>query len=90
MTTPTARRIVRFEIDSLQAMSVSLAGTFNDWKPGATPFRPLGGGKWLAEISLAPGRYEYRFVVDGKWVDPPHARGYVPNPHGGRNAIVQV
>jgi len=28
--------------------------------------------------------------VNGEWVDPPNAKAYVPNPYGGRNAVVEV
>jgi 1,4-alpha-glucan branching enzyme len=91
-----ARRAVRFELDVPEVhstsvvWSVSVAGTFNDWKPGATPLNCLGAGKWTREVPLAPGRYEYRFVVNGEWLDDPKARVSVPNPHGGHNAVVEV
>jgi hypothetical protein len=41
-------------------------------------------------VPLSPGRYEYRFVVNGEWVDDPKAKASVPNPHGGRNAVLVV
>jgi hypothetical protein len=25
------------------------------------------GGHWTVSLPLAPGRYEYKFVVDGEW-----------------------
>ena len=67
-----------------------MVGTFNNWKPGATPLTHVGGGKWVREISLDPGRCEYRFVMDGPWIDDPKAKAYVPNPHGGRNAVLEI
>jgi len=79
---------VRFELDVLGARTVSVVGTFNNWSPGAIPLIPQGGSKWLRDIPLAPGYYEYRFVVDGRWTDDPKAKAYAANPHGGRNAIV--
>jgi hypothetical protein len=45
-----------------------VGGTFNNWNPTATPLLFVGGTEWSKELSLPPGRYEYRFVVDGKWV----------------------
>lgn len=86
----SARRPVRFELDVAEAQSVSVIGNFNHWSPDATPMTFIGGTKWRSELSLPPGRYEYRFVVDGRWVDPPIAKGYVPNPGGGHNAVVEV
>ena len=85
-----ARRTVRFELDTPKASGVFVVGTFNNWKPGVTPLTAVGPGKWAKELALAPGRHEYRFVVDGKWVDDPKAKTHVPNPHGGRNAVVEI
>jgi hypothetical protein len=65
-------------------------GTFNDWKPGTTPLRCVGGCKWFTYISLPPGRYEYGFLVDGKRVEDPKAKCYASNPHAGRNAVLEV
>ena len=47
-------------------------------------------GRWLKELALPPGRYEYRFVVDGVWTDDPAAAELVDNGFGGRNAILNV
>lgn len=88
--TQAARRTVRFELDLPIAWGVYVVGTFNDWKPGATPMSHVGGTQWARELALAPGRYEYRFVVDGKWIDAPKAKAYVPNSHGGSNAVLEV
>ena len=90
LAAPAAPRKFRFEVDVPKARSVSVVGTFNNWTPGATRLVFIGGRKWIRELNLAPGRYEYRFVVDDKWVDPPNAKSYVPNPGGGRNAVVEI
>lgn len=50
----------------------------------------LGNGRWVKELTLPPGRYEYRFVIDGQWVDDPKATEFVSNPHGGQNAVLIV
>jgi 1,4-alpha-glucan branching enzyme len=70
------------------ANSVFIAGSFNDWSPDATPLGKNGGGAWTVEIALPAGRHEYRFVVDGEWVDDPQAAEVVPNAHGGVNAVL--
>jgi len=84
------QRAVRFGMDVSGARNVSVVGTFNRWAPGATPLRCVGGLKWFTYVSLPLGRHEYRFVVDGKWVDDPKAKAYVPNSQGGRNAVLEV
>lgn len=72
------------------AESVCIAGSFNDWHPSVSPMLHLSDGTWAKELVLAPGSYEYRFVVDGEWVDDPAATDYIPNPFGGMNAVLTV
>ena len=53
------------------AKDVYVAGSFNEWRPEATPMVSLGNGRWVKELALPEGRYEYRFVVDGAWIPIP-------------------
>jgi len=44
-------------------------------------------GYWDVKLKLAPGSYEYKYVVDGKmWIEDPN----VPDPYGGRNSVVTI
>ncbi len=88
-TSASGKRICRFEFQSSEAKAVCIAGSFNDWQPGATMVA-LGDGRWVKEFTLPPGRYEYRLVVDGNWVDDPSAKETVANPNGGANAVLTV
>jgi 1,4-alpha-glucan branching enzyme len=81
---------VRFEFKDPKATTVCLAGTFNHWQPDSKTLRSSGVGHWWKETTLAPGTYEYCFVVDGKWMLDPLARESVPNPFGGRNSVLRV
>lgn len=87
---PTRNRVCRFEFQSSEARTVSIAGSFNDWQPNATPMVALGDGYWVKELTLPSGRYEYRFVMNGEWVDDPNAKETLPNPHSGVNAVRTV
>jgi 1,4-alpha-glucan branching enzyme len=80
----------RFEFRHHAAGQVCIAGSFNDWHPSVTPMVGLGDRYWVKDLSLAPGRYEYRFVVNGEWMDDPNAKEVTANPHGGVNAILSV
>jgi len=83
-------RCVCLELTHETAQEVCIAGSFNDWHPAATPMIPIGGGHWRKELTLLPGRYEYRLVVDGQWVDDPAATELIPNPFGTANAVIEV
>ncbi len=50
----------------------------------------LGDGRWMKELVLPPGRYEYLYVVDGRWQPDPGAAERVPNPFGGENGVLIV
>lgn len=89
--TPTPPPLpIRFEFHSERAQAVFIAGTFNEWRSDATPMIPLGEGRWVKELVLLPGRYEYRYVVDGEWVSDPLVPEQIPNPHGGHNSVLVV
>jgi 1,4-alpha-glucan branching enzyme len=81
---------VRIKFISPTAKDVCVAGTFNGWQASATPLKPGKGGVWMGELTLKPGRYEYLFVVDGKWMPDPAAPESVPNPFGGLNSVVSI
>ncbi len=49
-----------------------------------------GPGQWIKELALSPGIYEYQYVVDGRWINDPHALKSTPNPLGGRNSVLVV
>ncbi|NOY81726.1 MAG: hypothetical protein GXP31_12085 [Kiritimatiellaeota bacterium] len=72
------------------ARKVFLAGDFNEWAPAARRMVRVKDGSFRARMRLAPGRYEYKFVVDGKWTADPGAEGLAPNGFGGYNSVVQV
>ena len=57
---------VLFVMPAIGAESVSVVGSFNNWEATAL-FDTDGDGIWTKSIPLVPGRYEYAFVVDGKW-----------------------
>lgn len=85
-----ASQCVCLELTYPTAQEVGIAGSFNDWHPSVTPMIRLSDGKWAKELALPPGRYEYRFVVDGEWVDDPAATELIANVFGTANAVLVV
>jgi 1,4-alpha-glucan branching enzyme len=87
----TGTQTVQIEFSDSVAESVAIAGTFNDWRPEATPMVAVGEGRWVKGLILPPGSYEYCLVVDGgKWLPDPQASEMIPNPFGGRNSVLKV
>lgn len=83
--------LVRLVVLQPDAMTVALAGDFNGWDPGRTPLEQMSSGAWTVTIPLEPGRYEYKFVVDGKqWIADPFAVEQKDDGFGSRNAVLDV
>jgi len=62
----SANREVLFVVPALDAEQVAVVGDFNGWE--ATPLSDDNhDGIWTANIPLSPGRYEYAFIIDGRW-----------------------
>lgn len=66
-----------FTVAAPGAKEVVLVGDFSAWQP-ISLFDHDGDGVWSVTVALPPGRYEYAFVVDGRWVgQDPLAAEYV-------------
>ena len=52
------------------AITVFVAGSFNDQSPTAKPMKKANDGRWSASLPLVPGPYEYKFVVGGECCEP--------------------
>lgn len=81
---------VTFALPELGARQVSLSGDFNQWSTQTHPMRRQEGGRWETTIELTPGRYHYKFVVDGEWIPDPWAKENVWNDHGTLNSVIEV
>ena len=79
-----------FSFDAPEAMSVMLVGDFTHWQQNPINLKKQKNGLWKASVSLAPGTYHYRFLVDGQWRDDPECTLRVPNPYGQQNSVREV
>ena len=84
------RRRVRLKHDAPGADEVFLIGDFNDWDAGAHPMKKNKTGIWEKSVMLQPGRYEYKFMVDGVWRNDPLNGDYCQNRFGTRNNVLTV
>ena len=79
-----------FKLFAPQAKKVILSGSFNNWSQGGPNAKKDSKGNWSVRVSLKPGKYEYKFFVDGAWVNDPGCKSCVPNPFGSHNCVVVV
>ena len=87
---PAPKRRITFKLIAPEAEQVVLAASFNGWDNGGTVLKRDAKGVWKTQVSLDPGRYEYRFRVDGHWRDDPECPTRIPNAFGSENCIIEV
>ena len=79
---------VTFVLDAPSGFDVSIAGSFNKWEPkGMTKGED---GLFRITMKLAPGTYQYKFLIDTEWREDPQNPRKVPNEYGGYNSICDV
>jgi hypothetical protein len=87
---PDVRGSVVFRVKAPDAVGVSVVGTFNEWESGATPLVKTAGGWWEARVALAPGTYEYAYMVDGTYLTPPESLITLEDGFGRQNGVLEV
>jgi opacity protein-like surface antigen len=87
---PDAAGNVHLRIQAPNAVTVAVAGGFNDWNPDANPLRKGADGWWETRLELGPGTYEYIYIIDGEWTTPPESKLTVDDGFGGSNGILEV
>ncbi|HPR18589.1 MAG TPA: alpha-amylase family glycosyl hydrolase, partial [Candidatus Cloacimonadota bacterium] len=68
---------------------IFLSGSFNSWKPDEIEMF-ADTGRYSAEIELQPGKYSYKFIVDGQWLADERADFFADDGKGGRNSVLIV
>ena len=81
------KKRVYFTLQAPGADDVRVLGSFNGWD--ARPLKRQKDGVWKTWTSLEPGTYEYRYLVDGDWMNAPEA-DEVENPFGSTNCVERV
>ncbi len=85
-----AKQKVVFSYTAPQAQAVLVAGDFTGWQQAPVAMKKSKSGVWKKTVSLPPGRYEYRLLVDGEWRDDPQCALRQPNQFGGENCVCVV
>jgi 1,4-alpha-glucan branching enzyme len=84
------RRSIEFVLEMPKAQKVILMDDFNQWDPNTNPMLRDKNGVWRETVMISPGRYEYRFWVDGEWYNDPRNPRRCPNCFGSENNVIEV
>ncbi|MDD3885549.1 MAG: glycogen-binding domain-containing protein [Victivallaceae bacterium] len=85
-----SKKRVSLSLDSQPGHCVKLAGSFNDWDPESSPMPEKAAGHYAVTLELAPGYYEYKFVIDGEWVLDDGNSNFASNDFGTLNSVLQL
>lgn len=78
---------VVFTLEAPAASRVQLAGDFTEWVADGNEMERIGH-VWRKVMPLDPGRYRYRFVVDGRWRSDPLNPEAELSPYGDSNSVL--
>lgn len=90
MAVMTRQKATEFTFLAPNAKRVNLAGSFNNWDTKSLSAKKVSNGTWSVKVNLKPGRYEYKFIVDGAWINDPKCRSCVTNNLGTQNCVIEV
>ncbi len=83
---------VTFTVPAEDAKEVAVVGDFNDWNPKAkgSKLKKLKNGSFKGTYDLPKDvTYEFKYIVDGNYVNEPEADGFQWNDFAGAdNAII--
>ena len=83
---------VTFTVPAEEASSVAVVGSFNEWNVEATPLKKLKNGSFKGTIDLETGSsYEFRYLVDGEYVNEQEADGTIWSDFAGsENSLLSL
>ncbi|MBI4707770.1 MAG: AAA family ATPase [Candidatus Omnitrophica bacterium] len=79
-----------FTVSAPGAKEVFLVGDFNNWSTDTKNRMEAENGTWRKKVNLIPGKYHYRFVIDGKWTEDSGNPAKEVNPYGTMDSLIEV
>ena len=90
-TTTPALKSVTFTVHAEAGQDVRLAGSFTDWETKAKKMTfKKTNGVYSATVKLAPGEYQYKFIIGDKWTTDDQNAEFVPNDKGTFNSKLVI
>jgi 1,4-alpha-glucan branching enzyme len=83
---------VTFSVPAEEAKSVAVVGSFNEWNTEATELKKLKNGTFKGTVDLASeNSYEFRYVVDGAYINDEQADSYAWNDYAAaENGVINL
>ena len=66
-----------------------MTGSFNKWNEDLFKMDKTGNG-WEFTLKMKPDAYQYRYIVDGQWMEDPNNSNKAENEFGEYNSIIDI
>ena len=86
---PKVNEVV-FSVFAPMAKEVFIAGEFNSWQLNEFGRMSENDGTWSKKLTLNSGKYRYRFVIDGEWVEDANNPQREINPYGSVDSLIEI
>ena len=83
---------VTFSVPAKEANEVTVVGTFNEWNTKSTILKKLKNGTFKGTVDLEKDNsYEFRYVIDGTYINDEQADAYAWNDYASaENSVLNV
>jgi len=83
---------VTFSLDAKEAQSAAVVGDFNNWNPAEGELSKLKNGTFKGVFDMPKDNsYEFKYIVDGAYVNEPEADSFRWNDFGNaENSVLEV
>jgi len=83
--------LVNFKLRSSDARHVYIVGDFNSWTlDESSRLERRNNAEWHKNVTLKPGKYRYKFVVDGRWIYDPDNPAREDNIFGDYDSVLEL
>jgi 1,4-alpha-glucan branching enzyme len=90
-STLKGKKRVTFSVVAEPSAEVWLLGSFNNWTVRDRILRyDLDRGMHVVSLYLSPGRYEYKFMINGMWCMDPACSQWTLDESGYMNSVIDV
>lgn len=83
---------VTFTVPAEEAKKVAVVGDFNNWSSKGSMLKKLKNGTFKGTFDIPnDSSYEFRYIVDGTYINEAEADGYQWNEYAGtENAVLEL
>ena len=83
---------VTFTVPAVEAESVTVVGDFNEWNTEGSDLKKLKNGNFKGTFNLPKDQaYEFRYIIDGQYVNDETADRFQWNDYAGaENAVLDI